>query len=348
MEQILKNKENIRIILAYEFKCGLNASQAARKINKALGKGTIGASTARNWFSRFNKGIFDVHDLPRTGRPVDFDEAHLEALLQNESRQSTRELAEQIGCHHSTVADHLEKIGKVQKWGSWVPHYLNEKNKNQRLSACASLISRYRRAVQGHRPFLNLIVTGDEKWCLYVNVKHRKQWVNKEDHAIPRIKASLHPLKVLLSVWWDVKGIIHFELLPRNKTITAAMYVEQLRRLAKAIEEKRPNLQNHVILQHDNARPHTAKMTKLVIDELGWEVLDHPPYSPDLAPSDFHLFRAISNGLRKKKFDNEAELKNWLNNWFGSKGSEFFSRGIKKLPHRWEEVINNGGEYIVD
>jgi hypothetical protein len=54
-----------------------------------------------------------------------------------------------------------------------------------------------------------------------------------------------------------------------------------------------------VILQHDNARQHTANMTKATIQELDWEILPHPPYSPDLASSDYHLFRSLSLSLQQ-------------------------------------------------
>ncbi|KAG5318760.1 MOS1T transposase, partial [Pseudoatta argentina] len=64
-------------------------------------------------------------------------------------------------------------------------------------------------------------------------------------------------------------------------------------RLSRALEEKRPlYAQRHdqVILLYDNARPHVAKPVKTYLETLKWEVLPHPPYSPDIAPSDFHLF----------------------------------------------------------
>lgn len=141
MEHLFKKRENIRILLAYEFKRRSNAAQAARSINEAFGNGTVGASTAREWFVRFKNGVFDIIDQPHTGRPVEFNENHLETILRKDSRQTTRELAEQMSCHHSTVADHLEKMGKILKLGSWVPHELNEQNKNQRFATCASAFS---------------------------------------------------------------------------------------------------------------------------------------------------------------------------------------------------------------
>ena len=77
----------------------------------------------------------------------------------------------------------------------------------------------------------------------------------------------------MLTVWWDYKGIVHFELLPRNQTINSNVSCRQLMKLAKEMKEKRPELANHkaVILHQDNARPHTSLVTRKQILELGWE-----------------------------------------------------------------------------
>ena len=106
----------------------------------------------------------------------------------------------------------------------------------------------------------------------------------------------------LLSVQWDYKGIVYFELLPSNRTINSVVYIEQLTKLSNAVEEKRPELTNRkgVVFHHDNARLYTSLVTRQKLLELGWDVLPHPPYSPDLAPSDYFLFRSLQNSLNKK------------------------------------------------
>jgi hypothetical protein len=50
-----------------------------------------------------------------------------------------------------------------------------------------------------------------------------------------------------------------------------------------------------VLIHHDNARPHTTQATQERIQELQWELLEHPPYSPDLAPRNFHLFGSLKH-----------------------------------------------------
>ncbi|KFD62057.1 hypothetical protein M514_09402 [Trichuris suis] len=151
----------------------------------------------------------------------------------------------------------------------------------------------------------------------------------------------------MLSVWWDCEGVIHFELLPKNQTITATIYVEQLRRLASAVQQKRQKRQHAIMLQHDNARPHTAIITKTAIQELGLEVLPHSGYWPDLAPSDYHLFRSLAVNLCGVSFNNDEDLQKWLSD-FSSKPSHFYRLGIEQMASRWEEVVNSEGEYIVD
>ncbi|MEZ0498439.1 hypothetical protein [Sphingomonas sp. IW22] len=345
--QFNKN-EHLRHVLLYQFNCHVNATQAARNINAVYGEGCMSSRVARKWFSKFKKGDFSLTDAPRSGRPSHFSEECLSSLLKADNRQTTRELAGQLSCNPQTVLNHLHRMRKFQKYGAWIPHHLNERNKNQRINACSSLLARHHHAVQQHRPFLSLLVTGDEKWCLYINMKHRKEWVDKDHQAKPRVKQDNYSRKVMLCVWWGIEGVIYWELLKRNVTITAAIYVQQLKRVAQAISQKRPNSRHKLILQHDNARPHIAKMTISAIQELNWEILQHPPYSPDIAPSDFYLFRAVANDLRGVTFDCDEDVRIWLEEWFSSKDQAFYRYGIEKLPKRWETVINNKGEYIID
>lgn len=97
---------------------------------------------------------------------------------------------------------------------------------------------------------------------------------------------------------------------------------------------------------HDNARPHVAKVVKTYLNTLKWEVLPHPPYSPDIAPSDYHLFRSMAHGLSEQHFDNYEMTKNWIDSFIESKEEEFFRRGIRALPERWQKVVDNEGQYF--
>ncbi|GFT25039.1 uncharacterized protein TNCV_179531 [Trichonephila clavipes] len=88
----------------------------------------------------------------------------------------------------------------------------------------------------------------------------------------------------------DRKSILLIDFLPRSETVNADRYCETLRKLRRAIQNKRRGmLTADVMLLHDYVRPHTARRTAAVLTVFGWELFDHPPYSPDLAPSDFHV-----------------------------------------------------------
>ena len=155
----------------------------------------------------------------------------------------------------------------------------------------------------------------------------------------------------MLCVWWDIKGILYFELLQSKQTVNAHLYSKQLTRLNEKIREIRtgPGYGNRkVILLHDNARPHVALETKETIIKLTWEVMAHPAYSPDLAPSDYHLFRSLQHSLREKSFSNVDDLKNHLDEYFESNPQSFYRDGIRKLSIKSGKVIDNNGNYFED
>jgi histone-lysine N-methyltransferase SETMAR len=84
-----------------------------------------------------------------------------------------------------------------------------------------------------------------------------------------------------------------------------------------------------VLLQHDNARPHTARATAKKIMDLRLECVPYPAYSPDLAPSDCHVFGPLKEALGGKKFSTDDEIKEAVHRWLHSQSEEFFSCGIQ-------------------
>ncbi|GFY14057.1 mariner Mos1 transposase [Trichonephila clavipes] len=160
-------------------------------------------------------------------------------------------------------------------------------------------------------PLLDKLITGDEKWIIYENIKRKKCYCKPGTSSATVPKPSIHQRKVLLCLWWDRKGTVYYELLKQGKTINADLYCNQLDKLNAAIKEKRPALASRrgIVFHHDNVRPHTAMMTQQKLNALGWEVLGHPPYSPDIAPSDYYMFRSLQNYPSEK---NSSSLKVFL------------------------------------
>jgi histone-lysine N-methyltransferase SETMAR len=116
-----------------------------------------------------------------------------------------------------------------------------------------------------------------------------------------------------------------------------------LQRLNTALKKKRPALVNRkgVIVQHDNASSHSARMTLDTIETLKWETLLHPTYSPDTALSNFYLITSRSNHLRGKTLKDKNNIENELQIFFDSKTKDFDEQDIKNLVSRWSEVTTN-------
>ena len=162
------SRDHLRICLLYDFKSGLNARQSTGRINEAFGLSTIGQSTAYVWFQRFQEGDCSTEDSPRSGRPSEIDDDQLRARIEADPQVTVRDLAEEFKVSKTTIDDHLKAMGKVSKLNYWVPHKLSDNNRQRRLDACISLLSKERTT-----DWLDTIVTSDEKWCLYANEKRK-------------------------------------------------------------------------------------------------------------------------------------------------------------------------------
>jgi histone-lysine N-methyltransferase SETMAR len=150
--------------------------------------------------------------------------------------------------------------------------------------------------------------------------------------------------RVVGTVFWDCEGCILVDVLEKEKTINAAGYIQTLNKLRHALSERHPR-EKTVILQHD-VRPHTARLTLQKIQKNGWKLLSHPPYSPDLAPSDYHLFRPLKDYLIGHNYENDEAIEEAVRSWLGGDGTDFCRRGIFKILQRWQKCTDRDGDFV--
>lgn len=194
------------------------------------------------------------------------------------------------------------------------------------------------------------MVTGDETWAHLYDPETKQQSMQWHHIGSPRpkkFKSQRSAQKVLVTVFWDDGGVILVDFLEHGLTVNSERYIETLKKLREAIRRKRPNKNLTAInVHHDNARPHTSLATTQTITKFGWSVVPHPPYSPDLAPSDFHLFGPLKNSLRGQRFEDTEQVKVAVKMWLQQCKPEFFQTGFEGWVQRWRKCVACDGDYI--
>ena len=150
-------------------------------------------------------------------------------------------------------------------------------------------------------------MTVDETWVHYYEPENKgqsRQWVGPGSARPKKFKTQPSAGKVMARVFWDAKGVIILNFLPKRSTITGVYYANLLDQLKKTAicEKRRDKLSKGVLLQQDNARVHTCKVAMDAVERNWYEIISHPAYSPDLAPSDFFLFPNLKTDIRGLHF----------------------------------------------
>ena len=120
-----------------------------------------------------------------------------------------------------------------------------------------------------------------------------------------------------------------------------------LKRLRSELaRRRRGKLRSGVLLLQDNAPAHRAQQAVQTTEQCGFEILPHPPYTPDLAPSDFFLFPNLKKSIKGHRFEDNEDAITAAEEWFEAQSDTFYSQGLLKVKERWEKCVTRQGDYV--
>ena len=148
-------------------------------------------------------------------------------------------------------------------------------------------------------------------------------------------------------IFWDKDDVLLTEYLSRRTTINGPYYASIIERLRSVIVEKgRSKVSRGMLLVHDNTPIHKCSIVQAAVRQAGFIELNHSAYSPDIAPSDYHLFSQLKKFLRGKKFSSNDEAVTTVEDYLTDLNSEFFCKGIQSLHDRWQCMVASNDQYI--
>lgn len=341
-----------RVIIKFLAAEGVKPAEILRRLTAQFGEETLSRARVFAWHKQFVEGRDRVENESHDRRPRTSITANnissVRRLIEDDRRRTTSEIASEVGISYgSTYSIVTEELGYRKVCARWVPRLLTADQKLQRLQVCGRLLARFQK--QGDQ-FLTHIITCDETWVHHYTPESKQasmEWRKQGEPGPVKAKSRLSAGKVLATIFFDQRGLLHFDFLHERRTINAAYYCDILSEVRLAYRRKRRDLSiRQVVLLHDNARPHTAALTREKLEQLGWETLEHPPYSPDLSPCDFHVFGPLKEALGGQRFDSDAEVEAYVRNWLQTRPASFYEEGIGKLPIRWEKCVSKSGDYV--
>ena len=176
-----------------------------------------------------------------------------------------------------------------------------------------------------NKPFLNQTVMCNEKWIFMWQLATTSsvEGLRRSSKSLP--KPNLHQTRVMISVCWSAACLMHFSFLNPGETSTSEKHAQKIGEIHWKLQYLQPISVNRMgpIFLHSNVQPHITQPTLQKLNELGYEVLPHLPYLPDLSPTDYHFFKHLNNFFAEKMLPQPAG------------GRKCFLRVLSILKHRF-------------
>ena len=346
------DKIEFRAVIKFLTLKGQSPSEIETEMKIVYKDDTPSIRTIYRWYNEYKRGRQSLEDDPRSGRPSTStgpdQVAAVERLLLEDRRIRVAQIAVDLGIAVGSVATILhEQLGYSKLSARWVPKMLTPDMKQRRVECSQVLLDRYNSQPADVE---RRLLTGDECWLYQYDPETKTQsmeWRCVDEPAPHKFKVQKSAGKVMGIFFWDCDGIVYREYLHKGETVTGNYYAGVLGRLHAALDQKRQaKHKRKSLLLQDNAPAHTSQVAMAAATEAGIEILDHPPYSPDLAPSDFFLFKNMKKPLRGRRFASTEEVIGAVDEWCETRPENFFRDGIREVLGRWQKCIAVRGDYV--
>ncbi len=337
-----------RINIWFAVKVGLSCPEITQQIQAVHSVNSLSSCRIRHWFREFQNGCTTLVDLQRAPRdksrcsPANIQT--IRTLVQADKNITLDGLHAASGLPRTTIHWILKKDLKLTKRSAHlVPKDLNPRQLCEHLECSQRML----RAVQRSPELLKRIITMDESWVYTYDLTSKIQscqWLAVGEPRPVKEQWSRANGKSLLVSFFDNKGLLYFEFV--RGTLNARIFVQILGRLKIAMtNRRRRNVQYY--LHMDNASPHTALPTRLQLVHTGLRTVVHPPYSPDLAQSDFWFFGRLKKGIKGRRFQNLDDLEEAVRQEISSIPSTDYADCIlNKWPMHWAHCMFHNGDYF--
>ncbi len=281
--------------------------------------------------------------------------ADIAAEVESDRRVTVRKLARIHGVLTRTIHATLhDDLNLSKKSARWVPKLLSDDMKKERVRTSGEFL----KMVCCHlKSMLDNIVTMDESAVSFhmpESKQQSKQWLVKGSPGPIQAKVHATRKKQMVVAFFDSKGLIYTNSIPRGRTVNSAYIMEVLACFLKALKEKRPTMTAGTWWFHwDNAPVHTAAVVTNWMAARRFQIIEHPPFLPDLAPADFFLFPSVKRELASKTLTQETLKKAWEGAVRTSQGggrqnlsAADFVTAFRRWYERCEKCVNIAGGYI--
>ncbi len=318
-----------------------------------FGQQTLSDTRIYYWIHEFRAGHVRIVDKERRAKRKSGRSAanirRVESIVANDRHVTLARIMLETQLKSTTVHRILTKdLGLSKRSVKLVPTHLTDTQMLRRVTVCDF----WTRLFLHDRRVFKVAVTVDESWiyCYDPETKEQsREWHRSMEPCPQHARRMLATGKIMVVTFFNAKGLIYREFVRWPRTVNQMVFRQIFTRFDIACQNRRPRgtVQGRRFIHMDNASPHTAHLTRVHMANLGWTVLPHPPYSPDLAPNNFWLYARVKRGLRGRRFTCLQELEDAFDLEMGLIPSEDFKRTmLHSWPARWRKCMAHQGRYF--